>query len=327
MEHLAVPPLPALLWHNIRVTARSRSYLEYPVCEELRPHVDCLWSSGDARPPAGVSYPILPDGCVDIVFRFRTSAKWVDPLGPRASLEELLIVGPMTRALWMAQDPTQAWMGARFRPGCAYSFLKTQLSALMDLRPAADQLLNGRTVAALRRTGEMCSMTDRLRLLEEALLAMKRREETAPDHVVHGLQWIEAAGGAARIEDLCSDFGISRQHLSREFAKHVGLSPKALSRILRFREVMRRVRHEAAPNWADLAVELGYYDQAHLIAEFSGFSGISPTRYHRFIHAPNRVNSPLEHPSPAEALSVWTQARLPARLSVSAGSRDRSLAR
>ena len=110
-------------------------------------------------------------------------------------------------------------------------------------------------------------------------LRMSAGEFKTPSWVVYGLDRIEATGGELRIEDLCSDIGISRQHLGREFARHVGLSPKSLSRILRFRRVTGRIRRATGLNWADLAVELGYYDQAHLIAEFSRFSGISPRRY------------------------------------------------
>ncbi|RPI27698.1 MAG: AraC family transcriptional regulator [Acidobacteria bacterium] len=265
------------------MAAAPRFYVEYPVCEELKPSVDCLWSSAEAPLPAGLSYPILPDGCVDIVFRFRTRPRAPDPLGPQVSLEDVWIVGPMTRAVWMAQDPTIAWMGARFKPGRAYPFLETPLGVMADLKPDARQLLESRKVKALGRAGEPHSIEERLRIVEATLLGMNGGGRNIPDHVVEGVHRIRAGGGELRIDDLCSELGISRQHLGREFVRYVGLSPKALSRILRFRRVNRSLRGSTPPNWADLAVELGYYDQAHLIAEFSRFSGISPQRYRRLV--------------------------------------------
>lgn len=263
------------------MTARPRFYVEYPVCEELRPYLDCFWSSGDAPVSAGASYPILPDGCVDIVFRFGTRPGIDDRLGPSACLEQVLIVGPMSRAVWMSQDPSQAWMGARFRPGRGFPFLRTPLSALLDLTPEAGEILNRRDLAGLRRVGEVRHFEDRLGALESGLLDMSGQFEKTPGILIAGINRLQATGGDVRIDDLCSEIGVSRQHFGREFAKHVGLSPKCLSRVLRFREVIRRIRETPNPNWADLAVDLGYYDQAHLILEFSRFSGISPERYRR----------------------------------------------
>jgi AraC-like DNA-binding protein len=52
---------------------------------------------------------------------------------------------------------------------------------------------------------------------------------------------------------------------------------KTLARILRF----RRARAPEAPRWADVAADLGYYDQAQLIADFGEFSGTTPQRYRR----------------------------------------------
>jgi AraC-like DNA-binding protein len=268
-------------WQNIRVTAGPpRLYVEHPVCEELSPVVDCLWTSGAAQIRGGVEYPILPDGCVDIVFRFRRRAGRVDWLGS-SLLEEAIVVGPMTRALWMAPDPRDEWMGVRFRPGRAYQFVRVALERLVDLKPAVADVLIGRNVTRLERAAEAHSLGQRLNGLSRAILEMNLGEQTPPTPVLDALNAIQAAGGGLRVDRLCRDIGISRQHLSREFGKHVGLSPKTLCRILRFRRVLRRMRRQATPDWADLAAELGYYDQAHLISDFSQLCGKTPERYRR----------------------------------------------
>jgi AraC-like DNA-binding protein len=63
--------------------------------------------------------------------------------------------------------------------------------------------------------------------------------------------------------------------LERRFLQDVGVSPKVLCRILRFQQVFRVV--EADPTWANVAVECGYYDQAHLIRDFRQFAEKTPT--------------------------------------------------
>ena len=57
----------------------------------------------------------------------------------------------------------------------------------------------------------------------------------------------------------------------------MGLPPKLLARIVRFDRLLRQLRTGAAMSWADLALECGYYDQAHLVREVRRFTGVTPT--------------------------------------------------
>jgi AraC-like DNA-binding protein len=66
------------------------------------------------------------------------------------------------------------------------------------------------------------------------------------------------------------------------FRQQVGLSPKALARVHRFRgalDILNRSQGEVP--WAALAEQCGFYDQSHLINEFRRFTGFSPTELTR----------------------------------------------
>jgi AraC-like DNA-binding protein len=63
------------------------------------------------------------------------------------------------------------------------------------------------------------------------------------------------------------------------FRDRVGMTPKLLSRVLRFDAVIRGLQGEPRVRWADVATRFGYFDQAHLIADFKEFTGVSPTAY------------------------------------------------
>ena len=67
--------------------------------------------------------------------------------------------------------------------------------------------------------------------------------------------------------------------LEREFASGVGLTPKELSRIARFQNLLRLLgwQRRPGPSWAELAARCGYADQAHLVREFKSLSGATPT--------------------------------------------------
>jgi AraC-like DNA-binding protein len=96
-----------------------------------------------------------------------------------------------------------------------------------------------------------------------------RRVDAAVDAILR-------SGGRATIDRVAAAAGVSRQHLARAFAYHVGVSPKTFARVMRFR---RALELAGGHNWDDLAAELGYFDQSHLIADFREFAGTTPVPF------------------------------------------------
>jgi transcriptional regulator GlxA family with amidase domain len=86
---------------------------------------------------------------------------------------------------------------------------------------------------------------------------------------------IVESGGRVSVDRLATGAGISSRQLERRFLREIGIGPKLLGRIVRFQQVFRAVeRLDSA--WASIAVECGYYDQAHLIRDFNQFAGQTP---------------------------------------------------
>ena len=102
--------------------------------------------------------------------------------------------------------------------------------------------------------------------------------DAAIDRVV---SLIEQSGGAARMDQLTRAVNLSPRHFDRRFLAAVGLPPKAFARIIRFRAVLDAYQREDFPRWADLALQCGFYDQAHMANEFRQFAGMPPTEFFR----------------------------------------------
>jgi AraC-like DNA-binding protein len=83
--------------------------------------------------------------------------------------------------------------------------------------------------------------------------------------------------GAVGVGDLAGELGWSRRHLAVRFREEVGMPPKALARILRFERAVERLRD--GDELAALALDAGYYDQAHFNRDFRAFAGVTPTAY------------------------------------------------
>jgi AraC-like DNA-binding protein len=80
----------------------------------------------------------------------------------------------------------------------------------------------------------------------------------------------------ARVSSIAQRVGVSERHLRRVFQDAVGLSPKAYLRVCRLRRALTHARKSASPPWTRIAVEAGYFDQAHMVAEFRNLTGRSP---------------------------------------------------
>jgi AraC-like DNA-binding protein len=93
------------------------------------------------------------------------------------------------------------------------------------------------------------------------------------------LRAIQNGADATRIGRMADEIGISHKHLLREFDRCVGLAPKTFARLCAFQRVIQSVAHRSQVEWAETALQCGYYDQAHLIREFRAFSGLTPGTY------------------------------------------------
>jgi AraC-like DNA-binding protein len=83
------------------------------------------------------------------------------------------------------------------------------------------------------------------------------------------------------VEFLSRRSGLSVRALQRLFKMYIGVTPKWVIRRYRLHEVLERFNYGEVFNGAQLAIDLGYADQAHLINDFRKLAGVSPTEYIR----------------------------------------------
>jgi AraC-like DNA-binding protein len=122
----------------------------------------------------------------------------------------------------------------------------------------------------------------RFQVVEKWLLARLRPRTIVHPAVRWAVERIATSGGRVSIEDLATQTGFSRKHLGTLFLQQVGLSPKALARVHRFRDALALLdRSNGVVPWAGLAEICGFYDQSHLINEFRRFTGFSPAELAR----------------------------------------------
>ena len=81
------------------------------------------------------------------------------------------------------------------------------------------------------------------------------------------------------VTDVSATVGLSQRRFIQLFSQQVGLTPKVFCRVRRFQRAIRTAHQERQVNWSELALDCGYFDQAHFIHDFQAFSGLTPSAW------------------------------------------------
>ena len=83
------------------------------------------------------------------------------------------------------------------------------------------------------------------------------------------------------VDQVSQRWGIAKRTLQRSFSEYVGTTPKWVINRYRLHEALERLHSGAELDWAQLTVDLGYFDQSHFIRDFRAVVGRSPAQYKR----------------------------------------------
>ncbi len=130
--------------------------------------------------------------------------------------------------------------------------------------------------ALASRVHEAPGWDARFDCLDYALAARIADARAVPAAVQQAWERIVKSAGHASMQQVVADTGWSQRHFIRQFRHEIGVSPKALARMLRFGRVVRAIRLNPRARLTDVALSAGYYDQAHLNRDTREFAGATP---------------------------------------------------
>jgi AraC-like DNA-binding protein len=212
---------------------------------------------------------VLPTGTMGLVIDLRDDSPGPSVFGAHS---ETFAVEPAHEALSV---------GVRFKPGGAFPFLDLSAGELHNTHIPLERLWGSRADALHERLLEAKSSTAMFDILEQAMLEQAIRPLARHPAVAFALGEFQARPHAPTIGDVIRHVGLSPRTFIRHFTEQVGLTPKLFCRIRRFQAALRLVRKGRRRAWPDVALDCGYYDQAHFIRDFRAFSGVTPTAFLR----------------------------------------------
>jgi len=140
-------------------------------------------------------------------------------------------------------------------------------------KPAKDSNLKEQLLNA-------ASLNTRLLLLNNYVLDLAGCIHTGINKpVAHATEIIQKSKGLVSLKNIHDELNVTERTLQRMFEQHIGLSPKAFSKICQFNSAFLQVDSGAFSKLGDIAYQNGYADQSHLIRVFKEFTNISPKEY------------------------------------------------
>jgi AraC-like DNA-binding protein len=225
-------------------------------------YIDAYWIQSNNRKHK-VNRTILPDGCTDIILSFNNQ-------------DEKIVVGCMTKPNKVYIEPSELMFGIRFKTGCAAPFLNISIKELTDKKYSLSEIrnLNINFITPRVIEDKIFLISDLVEKYLKKIFLENKFDKTASfaAHV------IKQHRGFKSIDDIANSIGISRRHLERKFMDFVGIPPKLYSRIIRFHYAHSMLLAQKNDSLIEMALDAGYYDQAHFCREYKEFSGITPSK-------------------------------------------------
>jgi AraC-like DNA-binding protein len=244
----------------------------FPVAAPLRGHVSQILSYRETL-PAGqtVAERVLPDGAVRLMFDFAGS--------PSA--------GPSVRVAGASASPTVLQLSGHMEslsvalhPGAAAAVLGLPAGELEGRALPLQTLWGAEAAPLIAQMSETKGDTARIALLAAELQRrLTNGTSVHQQRARHAAHLVSGTQGRMSLRQAADAVNVGERRLQQLFFEHVGVSFRAWARLSRLHTCLRLIRQRPQPAWADVAVDAGFYDQAHLANEFRTLCGLSPTLF------------------------------------------------
>jgi AraC-like DNA-binding protein len=263
----------------------SLHYAEHAPSAALARHIECYWTLSGHVPLGGEPQRIIPDGRAELVWNFGDS--FVRHGGSSGSHRQpdSVLVGQITTPILLEPTGRIDLLGARFTPAGLSAFIgrRFPMFELTDGDVRMNDILGARLHGFLDDAGVLTPPGARVLLLDERLSRELRNVAQPEDRLLRAVQLIIATHGDVRMDALAATVNVSGRQLERLFMAGVGMGPKRLARISRLQHLLALAGPTGPKpgSWARVALECGYYDQAHLMRDFRELTGQTPGVFFR----------------------------------------------
>ncbi len=245
-------------------------YEEFAPPEALRPFVRLLWTYAAPAPTGGVQR-IAPDGCPELVIDLAAPYEEEGEDGVFRPQPSVIFAGQLTRPMAIRPVGAVEIVAAKFEPDGARAFLGRPLIEATDLRLDLTARLPGFTAPSGDPAGQAAALADWLE-------GQRRAGDWRIDAGVRA-----EVSAAEREDEAPSLSSADRRALQRRFRDRVGVAPRTLRSVFRFRRIFDHAlgQDADAASWLEAGLAAGYFDQPQMARDFRRFLGCTATEWAR----------------------------------------------
>lgn len=261
-------------------------YTERPPHPALANHIRCLWMF-EASPDDGTTeiQRVVPDGYPEVVLHYGDRGHEVDEAGALQQQSRFVFAGQISQPLLLKPGARAAMIGVRLQPAAARMFLGMPMQEMTDVRLDLALVWVEEAASLVDAVRNAKDADVRMRIVEHffhrKLISTRTRIDAA---VTHGVSLLQSSCGKLSVDELARQCGLSSRQLERRFLGEVGIPPRLLASIFRFRRVFDLLEQPESGGWVSAAIDAGYFDQAHMIRDFKRFAGQQPQAFYRSLN-------------------------------------------
>lgn len=224
-----------------------------------------------------LSQRVIPNGFVELIIHLTDWHCDLFSCYGWSQSPNYTIIGLHTRPYEVHFSDHVRVFGIRFKPEGIFNIFGIPAAEFKERYEDVSQVL-GRAIQTFSdQLREKSSIEERLALAELFLSNTAQKNHIHLNYINRAAELIRQSKGAMKIDELPDKVCISLRQLERGFKEKIGISPKHYLRISRVNEVYNQLRENQVLNFAELAYQTGYTDQAHFIKEFKNLTGAKPT--------------------------------------------------
>ena len=256
-------------------------YREFKPIAPLRPYVQCIWTMRARGEDFAEPQRLVPDGNIEVMLNYGESYSqaWTDDKKNTNTHKGSCLVGQRPAYYFTSAHGDVDFIGISFKPGGLSPFMLHPISDFTGSIISLKLLNNALFLEMEERIAELADVTSRVALIESLLTKSLQSNRDKLENVERFIPLLHSISNYSSVAHFLREHIIHERKLQRDFDHHVGVTPKFLQRVLRFRQAAHAMFAASFKNLTELAYECGYYDQAHFINEFRFFSGLSPRQY------------------------------------------------
>lgn len=214
------------------------------------------------------------------VFRIQLKGRWTAQTadGLREAERGALFFGPQTRRMPVTVTGSFVSVGILLRPGSGHALIGARTVDHLDRMASCDEfgLPSEAALQILESSDDPEQWLQMLEGLIRQVVASKGGQQ--PDPVTVAFETLMLTDPTRSVADFARESGIDQRRLERIVRRDFGMSPKQVLRRARAIDMASHFRGVADHEEADQLV-LRYYDQSHLIREFTELFGMSPKQF------------------------------------------------